>query len=198
MSCELTNIERSCLRKVGGLDTMFFFFNDRATYDVQRCVPVVEAPVMSGAEVQYTLGFERNTAGYEEELVTGGREGDYWKYSVIFAIPNDSLATAQVIENSKNRRWMVLYQDRTGALKLVQNVRVAVKFTTGYKFQDKPAFNFTLSGRSKKRNPFIEGFVPDIGSTVSYSGGSLFLTSPDGTKWVLSITNYGAIVTTQV
>ncbi len=198
MSCELQNIERICLRKVGGIESIYYFFPARATYAIQGCVPVVEAPEMLVDEVQYLLGFERNTAGYEEELVIGGREGDYWKYAVNLAIPHDSLATAQVIENSKNKRWNVLYQDKTGALKLVQNVRVAVKFTTGYKLADKNGFSVTLSGRSKKRNPFIEGFVPDIGATVSYSGGQLFLISPDGTKWVLSITDYGALVTTPV
>jgi len=198
MSFELNNIERVCRRLVGGIDNMYFFFPDRATYAVQGCVPVVAAPAMLVDEVQYTLGFERSTAVYEEELVIGGREGDYWKYAVNFSVPHDSLATAQVLENSKNKRWMVLYQDRTGALKLVQNVRVAAKFGTGAKLADKNGFAFTLSGRSKKRNPFIEGFVPDIGATISYSGGSLFLISPDGTKWVLSITDYGALVTTPV
>lgn len=108
--------------------------------------------LLPGARAHY-IYFTKKTSSFDESGNITNSAGDYYQQQIKFKTPKDRPVLRHVIERCRNNRVCIVYQDRNGYFKMVRNLRVIPKTSSGT-FQSYNGVSFTLTGKTAKTTGF--------------------------------------------
>jgi hypothetical protein len=110
--------------------------------------------------------------------------GIYYKQSISFNVPFDSLEATRWFNNNRNRKFIALYTDFNDIRKMVGSIdsplSLRTKYDTGKKGSDKNDTQVTLSGKSL-RKAYFSGISNEPGGSTGPAADPVVIRKGDGT-----------------